>query len=351
MAHGLLRFGAALLGAALAAPAAIVSSGRTTSTAWDWLTPDVVLTDRDRQRLGRGDVVVRTLPAGDAHLAVFAATPVAAAPERLVEWTRRIEDYKRSTMVLAIGRFSPVPEPGDLDTLLLDDVDVDAVRNCTASQCPLKLTGPEIDRLRAAADGREGWRPRVQQAFRSVVAERVRTYLAGGLAALPDVADGGGRTNLQETFEAIVGRSAFLSRDGRTLGWLGRPGGADDVESFVYWSKERYELGKTVVTVTHVGIIRGAGEVPPVVVLSKQIMATRYVTGALGVAAMLPDARGGHILTYVNRSSPDLLRGVMGRLVRNTMEERTRRSVPDAIRLARTRLESGSPRPPASTAR
>ena len=134
--------------------------------------------------------------------------------------------------------------------------------------------------------------------------------------------------------------------------WLTRyPHAETTVESFFYWSKEHYGEGKPVISVTQVGIVRpdGAHRVPGVLIAGKQIFASHYLEGALGVTAIVRDpTTGTSYLAYVNRSQVDLLRGWLGRLMRGALEDRLERQAPSIIRGLRERLESGVP--PAGTA-
>ena len=78
---------------------------------------------------------------------------------------------------LAIGRFSDPPTPADLHNLSLDERDLEAIRECTPGDCGLKLSAPEIEALKSAAEsGGSGWHEAVQQEFRRLVVARVNLY-------------------------------------------------------------------------------------------------------------------------------------------------------------------------------
>jgi hypothetical protein len=320
---------------------------------FEFLAPWIVVSSEDRARLDRDQVIARTLPGQKGQLAVFVATRLKAQPDVLAAWTRAIAELKRSRFVLAVGRFSDPPRPSDLDGLTLDDQDLDAVRRCRPGACALKLSAAEIEALmavvaRAGAD----WRDAVQREFRRLLIARVNQYRVGGLATSPAAADRQKPNQPQEVFSAIVDESRYLARMPPVLTWLTRYPHADAaVESFFYWSKEHYAEGKPVVTVTHVGIVRSDTDsrLPAVLVASKQIFATHYVEGGLGLTMVVRDeATGTPYLAYVNRSQVDLLRGWFGGLVRAVLEDRLERHAPQIVRGLRARLESGAP--PAGTA-
>ena len=83
--------------------------------------PSVTITADDRHQLDRGEPIARVLPGEDLEVAMFAAVPVGIDGDRLVAWMRRIEELKKSSYVLAIGRFSDPPRIEDLAGLTLDD--------------------------------------------------------------------------------------------------------------------------------------------------------------------------------------------------------------------------------------
>jgi hypothetical protein len=131
------------------------------------------------------------------------------------------------------------------------------------------------------------------------------------------------------------------------LNWLTNYPRADAaVESLFYWSNEHYGEGKPVLSVTQVGIVRSDADArfPAILVASKQIFATHYIEGGLGLTMIVRDeATGVSYLAYVNRSQVDLLRGWFGGLVRAVLEDRLAHHAPQIVRGLRARLESGAP--------
>jgi hypothetical protein len=318
------------------------------SDPFHFLAPSVVVSARDRARLDRDQIVARVLPGKDGQLAVFAATRLNAQPDALVAWTRAIAELKQSRFVLAIGRFSDPPRPSDLDGLTLDEGDLDAIRECRPGDCGLKLSAGHISSLTAALSAAgAGWRDAVHREFRRLLAERVLQYRAGGLAALPPPADRRKVLRPDDALSAIVGQSPYLARLPQLDAWLKEyPQAHPAVESFFYWSKETYGEGKAVISITHVGIVRPASDhrLPAVLVAGKQIFATHYLEGGLGLTMVLRDATSGTpYLAYVNRSQVDLLRGFFGGFVRGVLEDRVERQAPLIVRGLRVRLESGNP--------
>ncbi|OFV91866.1 MAG: hypothetical protein A3G76_02135 [Acidobacteria bacterium RIFCSPLOWO2_12_FULL_65_11] len=311
--------------------------------------PSVVISEEDRRQLDRGEVIARVAPAGDREVAVFAAVAVRADGDRLVAWMRRIEVLKKSSYVQAIGRFSDPPSLQDLEGLALEDEELQKIRDCRRNRCGLKLAETEMIQLqRAAAGAGADWKTAVQQAFRRLVLQRVETYLAKGHAALLPYEDHEDRVWPATRFSLLLGHSPFLmERVPRFAGHLSRfpDTPAPDVESFVYWSKER--LGsRPFVSATHVSILRGGADtqLPDALIASKDVFATHYVDASLGLTAILRGAPGGpNYLAYLNRSEVDLLGGTFGGLLRYFVQRRLRSEAPDVLRNFRQRIESGTP--------
>lgn len=316
---------------------------------FEFFAPWIVVSAADRARLDRDQVLARTLSGTDGQTAVFVATRLNAQPDALVVWTRAIAELKRSTFVLAIGRFSDPPTPSDVDTLTLDQRDLDAIQRCRPGDCGLKLSAAEIGSLTAVvAPSGTQWRDAAQREFRRLLVERVKQYRTGGLAALSPPADRRKPRGREDALSAIIAQSPYLTRLPNVVAWLKEYPQADSaVESFFYWSKEHYGEGKPVISVTHVGIVcpKSDHRLPAILVVGKQIFATHYLEGGLGLTMVVRDAaNGASYLTYINRSQVDSLRGFFGGLVRGMLEDRVERQAPQIIQGLRARLEGGAPR-------
>ncbi len=327
---------------------AVLAAPATASDPFAFFRPSVVVSVDDRRHLDQGQPVAGVVPGQDSEVAVFAAVPVDVDGDRLVAWMRHIADLKKSPYVLAIGRFSDPPRIEDLEGLTLDDEDLSEIRQCQPRHCGVKLTGAEMDRLRhTIADAGTAWKPALQDAFRHLVLERVQLYLADGHAGLPAYEDKGGSVSRAASLSSVVRHSEFLGeRLPRFAEYLDHYPRAPmpDVESFIYWSKERLG-GRPIVSATHVGIVRGDGVLAPdALVAGKGIFATHYINASLGLTALMRGAPGAHdYLVYINRSDVDVVRGFFGGLARWLMERRLEKEASGVLSGLRRRLESGDP--------
>ena len=338
--------------AALLAAVVLLTDGRVLSQRQDpadgftFFHPTAIVTREDRERLDRGEVVVRTLSGSGGQLAVFTASALDAPADVLATRVHAIEDLKRSEFVLGIRRFSDPPVLDDLTDLTLDDDDLQAIRRCRPGDCDVKLSAGEMATLQQAADEAGlAWRDTLQDVFRRIVLERVVKYQGSGLEGLASYADRGDSVSMVTSFAAILERSPFL--------WERLPEFArylegfpqvtlPAVESFLYWSKERFG-GKPTVSVTHVSILRPEErpDLPAVVVAGKQIFATHYMNGALALTVGLRGTAGAsNHLAYLNRLEVDVLGGFFGPLKRAIAHRRIRRETATVFRALRVRLES-----------
>jgi hypothetical protein len=313
-----------------------------------FFNPSVTLSAEDRRQIDRGEPVARVVPSKDREIAVFAAVRVDVDGDRLVAWLRDIAELKKSPYVLAIGRFSNPPVIEDLAALALDDDELSDLRGCRPGRCALKLSTAEMmDLQRAALEAGRDWKPALQQAFRRTVLQRVTGYLADGHRALPPYENHESQVQPAATFAVLLDHSVFLiQRAPRFAEHLSTFPQArlPDVESFLYWSKERL-ANKAIISVTHVNILRHhEAELPDALVGSKQIFATHYLHASLGITALLQGTPGTHnYLAYLNRSEVDALGGVFGGLVRWFVQRRLRAEAATVLRGLRQRLESGEP--------
>jgi hypothetical protein len=303
----------------------------------------------ERSKAATGGAVLTIVPARGRDLAVYGVVRTNAAPDRLVTWTRAIEQLYQGRYMPALGRFSNPPQLADLTALSLGEEDLNDLRACRVGDCAVKLSAPEIERLRqAAVSGGAEWRPALQEAFRRVVLDRAQEYLAGGLAASLPYGDHKKPVSPQAEFDEIAARIGFEALyDARVLSYLRAypAGSGNGVESFLYWSQETLGGGKPIISVTHVAIFRSLGDGPSdAVVAGRQIFATHYLTGSLSLTAVATGAgeTPGYLM-YIRRSRTDAFDGPFGRFVRHMVEKRIRADGPPVLDTLRRKLEGGDP--------
>ena len=90
------------------------------SDPFGFLSPDIAVGLDERQRLERGETVVKVLPGRDGYLALSAIVKVEATTARVVAWTSQVEKLQKGKDVPEVGRFSTPPHLRDLDELTIE---------------------------------------------------------------------------------------------------------------------------------------------------------------------------------------------------------------------------------------
>jgi hypothetical protein len=306
------------------------------------LAPDIAVGLDERQRLQRGETVVRVLPGRDGYLALSAIVKVEATAARVVAWTSQVEKLQKGKYVPEVGRFSTPPHLRDLDGLTIEPGDLVALRRCRPGDCDVKLSDVEIDRLRSAGDAG------LETAFRQILIERATNYLRDGDSSALPYRDHKMPVAPAEAFQAVLHRLTFFPRqfDCYAAYLRGFPNIADRhvQESFLYWSKETLGM-KPIVSITHFSADWfDTPDRPEAMVVSKQVYATHYRNAAITMNVVVADG-ASHYLVYINRSQIDAFKGMFGGFVRRVVERRVLAEAPDVLRGIRRRIEAAPPDP------
>jgi len=339
-----VRMGLCLLAAVpLLASASQAPAPSSVADPFATFRPWIDITADERTRADRGETVVRILPAKDGEVAVLGVSAIAVEPDAFVARIEAIEALRTNPPRIPITkRFSQPPVQSDLAALRLDPHEIDALKSCRPGDCDLKLTEPEMVRLRSvAATVATAGDAAVQQGFREVIFERVTRYLGGGLAALPAYVDKDQPVKSADVLGRLIDHSPYFTvRQPRLASSVRQfpEASSDDGAGFLYWSLDRVE-GRPVVSVTHVTIARNAPtpDVPLVAVAGMQVLATHYYQGSLGLTYLI--GTGPRYLVYVNRTELDVLGGFFGGIKRALLESRLKRDIARLIGGLRQRLE------------
>jgi hypothetical protein len=289
----------------------------------------------DIASLDRGESIAHSINADGSEVAIAAATMMAIPIEFYLQRFQAIESFKQSADVLQVGRFSTVPSAVDLRALTLDAGDVSALRQCRVGDCDVKLDATGITRLSRAPD--------ISEAFRSHLAAYAARYLQEGNAALMTYHDKRDPHPLAGDLERIAARSSYLPELSSAI----RSAVVDfrgtlpaDLGQFLYWSKEK-PPGKAIVSVTHAIIHPETQGVA--VVATKQLYASHYMTGSLGLTVLVNRGAAGAprtLIVYVNRTRVDVFDGVLGPVKRPIVRARARGSAQHLLDRLRQRLEA-----------
>ena len=273
---------------------------------FEFLRPTIQFSADDKHQLDERGIVLKILPASGHELATMVAASLNTSPDAFIAKIRNMPALKKGPHVPQIEKFSATPAIEDLQHLTLDDSDIETIEECRPNHCSFKLNPDEIERLhRAQAAGTPvESNERVQREFRQVVLDRARKYLVAGTL------------ESKEQFQALMQHSPVVLRVPQLVNYLERYPSAPmtGTESFLYWSKETYAW-KPMITATHLTILRtGAnGPLPEVLVISRDIFASRYTGGSLVVSALVRDPglpETQRYVVYVNRTWVDGIRAL-----------------------------------------
>ena len=336
----------AVVVAGVACGGAALATGEPTNHPFAFLAPALKLEALAPGTLHDGQVFASVLPGRGSELAVVAATPTTATPERLIAWMQRIELIQRGRYVPDVARFSTPPRLEDVAALTLADDDVDDIRRCRPGDCGLKLSLSEMARLQQHLGGRADVKAKLEEEFRHALVERARTYLARGDCESPGGEDAALSMAGSTRFGVLAARLGLTSPS--------LPGVADYlvhyprvvhpgvVDSFLYWSRETLGF-KPIANITHVTLIRSdTPGIPGALAISRQVYANHYKDGAIAVTALV-ESSAQRYLVYAHRSDVDVLGGVWGGVVRRMIERRVKDEAPGILTALRDRLESGDP--------
>lgn len=293
-----------------------------------WLRAYIRASDGELKRLDRGEAVTRSLESPDGReVTTVGAIRVRCTADTFVARVGDIERFKAGEYVLQIGRFSQAPSRADVAALTLDDEDRAALRGCRAGSCALRLPAATIERFRTAVPWGSADAPHEADAvMREFLVDEARTYLAQGSSALADYRDRPSTTMTRAAaFHGLLRQSAFQAEFQPQLAdYLDNfPRVSNErIESFLYWSSERFGL-KPVVNVTHSAILRREDGV--VAFASKQVYTSHYFDASLGMSLFIPvpDTPYGYV-TYLNRTRVEGLHGPLAGVIRSIASRRGR---------------------------
>ena len=306
------------------------------------------VTKENLASLVHGEPVTRVLRTKEKReIAAVGIVRVEASAELFIQGLRDIVDFKKSSSVLQIGKFSNPPRLEDLNGLTLDRCCLDAVKNCEAGQCGIQISSEMMGRLRGELSlYAPDYEVRANSLARRILLDYVRAYLKAGNSALIEYHDQEHGTQVANEYRSLLEESRFLTDYAPEFHkYLEEfpKATSPNVEDFVYWSKEKYGL-KPVVSITHVAIYRRTlGNRTEVLVASKQLYANHYFDASLGLTAFVEandQATSGSYLLYLNRSRIGALRGLFVGLKRSVIGAQIRQGLGKNLMLIKRRLSA-----------
>ncbi len=311
------------------------------------LREEAAFDETDFAALEQGQTVVRLLPVKDKReVAVSGLVSLQVPAELFLQSFRENMFRKSNPAILEIGSFSAAPTLDDLQTLTIEDRDLEDLKECVVGDCKLKLSATMIERLQKEVDwNAPDYRNQAAQLLKRMLLDYVRDYLARGDAALIAYNDKPNEVRLVEDQRALAAASGYINNllpeFPQHLKGFTKPG-ISVVENAIVWSKIKFGL-KPVIAVNHVMVYkleRDSG--PQILIASNQIYANHYFDSSLALTALvnIPGANPGSYLIYENRSRADGLEGAFGKIKRGIVEGKAVNSLKTILESSKANLNA-----------
>lgn len=306
------------------------------------------LSDSELVSLTHGRPIVKTLPAamGREMNTAGGVRIQSAAMARFVNQFKTLEGFKTSQFIKQIQKFSDPPRLSDLDALVLEQEDLDALRECRVGECDVQLAADDIKRFTAEVNWRSPEAPKAAASlYKAVLFAHLDKYRAGGMDQLLAYQDREATVRLAtETEGLLTATPSILEHVPAFRHHIRRyPAGASaNMENFFYWSKETFGF-KPVVGLNHVSVYTDAAT-GNVLIATTQIYASHYLDGSLGIHALLPDSMSanepGFYWLYTNRTRIGRLAGFLGTISRPIVSRRVRAGLLKSMQQTKQRFEA-----------
>jgi hypothetical protein len=286
-------------------------------------------TEDELSTLDGGGVLVKLLPVSDKReIAVYGVMRLRGVPDVIVKAFQDSMVQQNSTSILARGKFSDPPTQADVETLSLEERDIEDLRHCVVGNCELKISAAMIVRFQrevnwAASDyGRQA-----NNLFREILLDYMRDYRTRGDAALIEYHDQRRAVSLREEQQSLLDRMIYLNVFAPEFTTYIRnfpDTQLSDVESHINWTKLKFGL-KPVTIITHVATFKRSNDsARKIFSISKQIYANHYLDSSLAATTVIgiatPNGVPESYLLYTNYSRADSLAGSFSRVKRGLVE-------------------------------
>jgi hypothetical protein len=312
------------------------------------LRKQLALSDPELLSLTRGRPIVKTMPSamGREMNTAGGVRIQSAAMARFVNDFKTLAGFKTSQFINQIEKFSDPPRLSDLDKLIVDQEDLDSLRECSVGDCDVQLAAADIKRFNAEVNWRS---PDAAKAaatlYKAVLFAHLDKYRAGGLNQLLSYQDREATVRLAaETEEILTATPSILEHVPAFHNHIRRyPAAANaNVENFFYWSKETFGF-KPVIGLNHVNVYTDPAT-GNVLIATTQIYASHYLDGSFGVHALLPDSMSasepGFYWLYSNRTRIGRLGGLLGAISRPIVQRRARAGLMKSMQQTKQRFEA-----------
>jgi hypothetical protein len=323
--------------------------GQTGREPYTFFKESIGLNDSQIADIQHGKAVVKVLPTKTpSEVAVFGAIYVHASPEDYLKAAQNLNSLRGSPNYLAIQEFSTPPKLSDLRGFVLDEDDIENLKNCRPGNCELQLPVESMEKFRNSVNWSAPDVPaQVNSLAQKMALEELVKYQKDGDSALGSYYDKKQPLQVVEQFESLLRESSSLSRYLPDLEryLTGYPRvRLPNADSLFYWERVKFGL-KPTLRMNQMVIYRGSGPSSPIdSVAIKQLYASHYFQTALDLSVCAkdssqPEEKGFYLIT-VKGSRQAGLTGPKGSIVRKTAVSRTDSSLEKSLMRIKAVLES-----------
>ncbi|MGI9625567.1 MAG: hypothetical protein ACR2QM_01915 [Longimicrobiales bacterium] len=260
-----------------------------------WLRNVGQLANSDMRELRRGTPVVQLLDSpDDSELGILGAVRVATTPAQLIALANRPAELLSDQTVVAVGEVHIPPRVQDFSRLQVPSADVRELGRCRPGSCKVKVAGPFMEGLAAAARRtRSESLAAVTARVRRMLFEYSDQFVVDGLSSLPAAVDKPTQTTpleaaapLRALYNTLFGQSQVLTNHMRRYPLSNAAGVTDRLA----WTVEDVGL-RTTIRLLHLTLIQPP-DVPAVdaIVGIEQLYASHYLLASTTFLSLVTDA-------------------------------------------------------------
>ena len=324
----------------------IIPAQSATASLKNLLRSEAGFQDSDFAALEKGETVIRSLKSEEKReVSICGVIKLQNMPEISLPVLVEKLSQRTNKTVMKWGVFGNPPVTDDLQTLELEDKDLDAMKKCEVGDCDLKMSADMIRRLQNEIDwNAPDHRAKAMQLYRQMLNEYVGDYLRRGDKALLQYDNRKTPVRMADDHRMLLDGALFLDEISPEFGKYLRQFPVfklSGVENTIDWTKVDFGL-KPVLTITHtVSFSFPDNNVTQFLIATKGIYASRYVDSSLALIMLVRESAGdatNAYLVFTNISRSSSLAGLLSGLKRSIVSSESEGKVKDMLVESKAKL-------------
>ncbi len=302
----------------------------------------------DLAALERGEAVTRILKkemvgANDtAEVAVAGAIRVDVTRQVFIDAVKNVKGFRNNSH-LKMGIIQNPPQASDFAGVMIPKDDIKDLKKCKPGKCALKLAGDSLEEMQASID----WKAsdhgeQVNRFARERLLLLTSNYVKQGTKAFKPLEDKKTSVSIDQQFRELLENTPDLIAfyPGMATYLLDYPQATlASSREVLFWTLKDFGL-KPTVTITHVVGYMAEGT-DDAVVAWKQVYASHYFNGGLGITTYAKDGDASYLL-QLDRVRADSLGGMFGGVKQSKMAGAMKDDLEKFLRETRTSLQAAA---------